>query len=398
MESLPRTPEGHAHVRDVVSLLRHRVLSGFWPPGARIPTKLALRAELAISDGTLQRALDTLQRQGLLRPRGRLGTFVCDRPPHLHRIGVIHAPAPHASIWTQTIARVAQEITAEERYRLDCYLGAERQPDGTPTASLRQLETDLQERLLAGAILYSAPDEAIDLLVHSGLPGVQIAHPEKAGRFPAIVPASTTERAMQRFKSEGRRRLAIVTTFNYRGPACDAIVACARAHGLQTRHAWIHYFEPRSNPSARAVAELLMSLPRRQRPDAVYINDDHLVHEAVLGLADAGVRVPRDLSVIAYANFPHEAALALPVTRLGPDIGRILRTAVGLIEDQLAGRKPAPLTTLQPVFEEELQSATAFWPPSQDGRHGGRPSRHENNRISSILEGRPPCRPLVEWP
>jgi DNA-binding LacI/PurR family transcriptional regulator len=305
----------------------------------------------------LQRALDKLQRQGLLRPRGRLGTFVCDRPPQLHRIGVVHAAAPQASIWTRTIARVAQEITAEERYRLDCYLGAERQPDGTPTASLCQLETDLQEHLLAGAILYTAPDEAIDLLVRSGLPGVQIAHPEKAGRFPAIVPASTTERAMQRFESEGRQRLAILTTFNYRGAACDAIIACARAHGLQTRHAWIHYFEPRSNPSARAVAELLMSLPRRQRPDAVYINDDHLVREAVLGLADAGVRVPRDLSVIAYANFPNRETLALPVTRLGPDIGRVLRTAVGLIEDQLAGRKPAPLTTLQPVFEEVLHEA-----------------------------------------
>ncbi len=338
-------------------MLRHRVFSGVWQPGGRIPTKLELRAELGVSDGTLQRALAKLQRQGFLRPRGRLGTFVCEQPPHLHRIGVVHATAPQASIWTRTIAHVAQEITADAHYRLECYLGAERQADGTPTASLRQLEADLSERLLAGAILYSAPDEVNDILTRSGLPCVQIAHPERAGRFPAIVPATPTERAMQRFQSEGRRQLAIITTFNQRGPACDAIVACARAHGLRTRHAWIHYFEPRSNPSARAVTELLMSLPRRQRPDAVYINDDHLVREAVRGLADAGVRVPQDLSVVAYANFPSRETLALPVTRLGPDINRVLRTAVALIEDQLAGRKPAPLTTLQPVFEEELQPA-----------------------------------------
>lgn len=332
-------------------MLRHRVLAGVWPPGVRIPTKLALRADLKISDGTLQRALNKLQRQGFLRPRGRLGTFVCDRPPHLHRIGVVHAAAPPASIWTRTIATVAQEITTEERYRMECYLGAEKQPDGTPTASLRQLESDVQEGMLAGAILYTAPDEAVALLARSALPCVQVLRPGIAGRFPAIVTTSTTEPAMQRFRSEGRRRLAIITTFNHRGPACDAIVDCARTHGLQTRHAWIHYFESRSNPSARAVAELLMSLPRRQRPDAVYINDDHLVREAVLGLADARVRVPQDLSVIAYANFPNQQSLALPVTRLGPDIGHVLRVAVGLIEDQIAGRKPPPLTILPPVFE-----------------------------------------------
>jgi DNA-binding LacI/PurR family transcriptional regulator len=331
------------------------VFAGIWPPGSRIPIKLALRSELGISDGTLQRALNKLHRQGVLHPRGRLGTFVSARPPHLNRIGVVHAADSYASLWTKTIARVAQTITAEEQYRLECYFSTERQADGTSTASLKQLETDLEDRLLAGVILYMAPKETVQLLARSGLPGVQITDPNKENRFPTLVPAPITERAMQRFASEGRRRIAILTTFNQRGATCDAIVACARAHGLQTRHAWIHFFDPRSNPSARAVAELLMTLPRRQRPDAVYINDDNLVREAVLGLADAGVRLPQDLSVIAHANFPAEVSLALPVTRIGPDIDRILRTAIALIEDQLTGRKPAPLTTLLPVFEEELQ-------------------------------------------
>lgn len=352
MQALPRTPEGHARVQDVVALLRERVFTGLWPPGARIPTKLQLRAELRVSDGTLQRALARLQRQGFLRPRGRLGTFVCDRPPHLHRIGVVHASAPRTSIWTRTIARVAEEITAEGHFRTECYFGTAPEPDGAQTASLRQLDADLQERLLAGAILYGALDDAVDLVAHAGMPAVEIRHPGQPHHFPAIVLGPTYPQAMRRFREAGRRRLALITTFNLRGAACDAIVACARECGLRTRHAWIHYFDPKSNPSARAVAELLMSLPRRQRPDAVYINDDHLVQQAVLGLADAGVRVPRDLSVIAHANFPHRDRLALPVTRLGPDIGQILRAAVGLLAGQQASRQPPAVTTLEPVFED----------------------------------------------
>lgn len=353
MNPLPRTPGGRAHSRDVVSLLRHRIFSGVWPPGSRIPTKLALRDELQISDGTLQSALKKLQRQGFLRPRGRLGTFVCDRPPHLHRIGVVNA-APQQSLWAQTIVAVARTINAEAHYRVDFYLNATRMPDGTPTGSLHQLQSDLQERLLAGVILYGASGEAFEMLVRSGLPGAHVTSPERLARFPVIEPAHTTERAIQRFAAEGRRRLAIITTFNQRDGLCEEIIACAHRHGLTTHHAWVHYFDTHSYPSGRAVAELLMSLPRRQRPDALLINDDHLVKEAVLGLSDAGVRVPGDVSVIAYTNFPTQDTLALPVTRLGPDIGGILRTAIGLIEEQIAGRKPAPLTTLLPVFEEEL--------------------------------------------
>jgi DNA-binding LacI/PurR family transcriptional regulator len=158
---------------------------------------------------------------------------------------------------------------------------------------------------------------------------------------------------MERFRADGRRRLAIVATFNHYADQCADIVACARAHGLETRHCWIHYFNPDGNISARAVMELIMSIRRRNRPDAVYITDDHLVSDAVFGLADGGARLPGDMTVIGHANFPHHLRLALPITRLGPDLDHVVRTALQRIETQLAGHSPPPETVIEPVFEED---------------------------------------------
>jgi DNA-binding LacI/PurR family transcriptional regulator len=209
--------------------------------------------------------------------------------------------------------------------------------------------------LLAGVVLlWISPEVAAQpALNRPGLARVDVGRCHAAGRYPCLRLPATDIGAMERFRAAGRRRLAIIATFNRYADQCAETVACARAHGLETRHRWIHYFDPKSNISARAVMELMMSVPRRARPDAIYITDDHLVEEAVRGLADGGARVPKDMTVIGHANFPHHLRLALPVTLLGPDLERMLHTAVRLVEGQLAGRSVPAETVLHPVFADE---------------------------------------------
>lgn len=58
-----------------------RRLAGERAPGARLPSVRALMAELRVSPVTIQRALDTLVRDGVLDARPGLGTFVARPPP-----------------------------------------------------------------------------------------------------------------------------------------------------------------------------------------------------------------------------------------------------------------------------------------------------------------------------
>ena len=60
----------------VLNMLRARIAAGEWGPGKPLPAEAALSRELAVSVGTVRKAMDQLTRESLvIRERGR-GTFV----------------------------------------------------------------------------------------------------------------------------------------------------------------------------------------------------------------------------------------------------------------------------------------------------------------------------------
>ena len=67
--------------------LRTRIAAGEWPPGERLPSRAALAAEYRLGDAVVQRAQETLIREGLLDGRAGSGTYLAqDRPRHQLRL------------------------------------------------------------------------------------------------------------------------------------------------------------------------------------------------------------------------------------------------------------------------------------------------------------------------
>ena len=341
--------------RDVVGLLRERIRTGPWGPGIRIPTKIELSRELGASVGTVQKALDNLTAHGFLRARGCLGTFVVDQPPHLFRIGVIIGLPQGSSIWYDALAAMAEKLAKEERRWLHVYYGCNRD-QGVISPALKELEDDLNHARVAGLILTG------DLEVLAGTatlerPGVAravIGPPLPSRPFPGMKWQPAYPRAMQYFQSQGRKRFSMITTAHHSAEDLQPILQCAREHGLQTSPAWVHCLHEQFTYPVRSLVQLLMTLPPSQRPDALYIHDDHLLSDATQGLADSGVCVPADMTVIGHANFPAIQPTAVPVTYLGYDIAVVMRTALRIIDQQLAGRKAPELNVVPPVFDHEL--------------------------------------------
>lgn len=58
--------------------LRLRIVSGFYPPGGRLPAVRELAAEAAVNPNTLQRALTELEREGLVYVQRTSGRFVTE--------------------------------------------------------------------------------------------------------------------------------------------------------------------------------------------------------------------------------------------------------------------------------------------------------------------------------
>ncbi|MBF9030621.1 GntR family transcriptional regulator [Rhodobacterales bacterium HKCCE3408] len=58
--------------------LRRRISSGDWPPGTRLGNEFQLADEFDVSQGTMRRALMTLEAEGLLNRKPGRGTIVAD--------------------------------------------------------------------------------------------------------------------------------------------------------------------------------------------------------------------------------------------------------------------------------------------------------------------------------
>lgn len=67
--------------RKIADELRETILSGRWRPGDRLPTEVQLAATYKVTRGTIRRATDWLQEQGLVEKRVGSGIYVFEQEP-----------------------------------------------------------------------------------------------------------------------------------------------------------------------------------------------------------------------------------------------------------------------------------------------------------------------------
>jgi DNA-binding LacI/PurR family transcriptional regulator len=79
------------------------------------------------------------------------------------------------------------------------------------------------------------------------------------------------------------------------------------------------------------------------RPDitAVFAANDHLAIGAMRAIADAGLRVPDDVSVVGFDDDPVSAFLTPPLTTIRQDFAEVTRRAVHRLIRTLEGHPPA---------------------------------------------------------
>jgi len=71
--------------QQIMDKIRFAVLSGEYPPGARVPAVREWAMAAGVNPNTMQRALSELEREGLLVSCGTMGRFVADNETVLSR-------------------------------------------------------------------------------------------------------------------------------------------------------------------------------------------------------------------------------------------------------------------------------------------------------------------------
>ncbi len=336
--------------------LRTRIVGGEYAPGARLPLREELIAATGASSATLQQAVHRLADDGFLRTRGRLGTFVAERPPHLYRFGLVFsfAPLDPPSLHEESLLRLCEAERADGRW----FVPYRPVQPGGDAAELDRLVDDVERRRLAGLLFVQRPLAAwaeTPILQAPDLPRVMLVmHPFS---IPGVTPLVHRQedwfrRALARVRDAGCTRAAVLSAGRPPPAGADPVRAAADAAGLVCPPEWRHGILRENQPLARSLARLLAS--GADRPEAIVVTDDNLAGAVAAGLDDAGV--PDDgVLLVCHANFPHLPPVRRPVTWLGTDLLAIWETALALMEQQRAGA-PAPPHIVPPRFAEEAST------------------------------------------
>jgi DNA-binding LacI/PurR family transcriptional regulator len=296
--------------------------------------------------------MNTLIRDGFVTARRFQGTIVAENPPHLCNYGIVSFHGFSESKYTAAIQQAATALAEKgpAKFSFYCYQGGHIQTEG-----YKRLNADVESQVLAGLIFTNPPIflDGTAALEQPGLPLVTNCAPGAYDNLHHIYYGwdSFLQRATEHLVSRGRKRIALIGAYLYRGQIEKDLEFLVRRKVGRPELIQSCALEP---GSAYHAAMLLMKLSGEDRPDALIIRDDNLVEAATEGLAFSGVRIPRDLEVVAHCNFPVRPPSCVPVTRLGLDCRDMVLRDLECLATQREGRPFQMNTEMPVVFESEL--------------------------------------------
>lgn len=342
---------------EILAAVRSRIVRGNLKPGDQLPTHLEIAHKFKTTGVTAQRAYERLVEEGFVVVRGRQGTFVVERPPHLHRF-ILAIPHDRSGQWVRfwtVLESSARAMTDAGTHWIEVRTGIDSKRHN---GDYDQLLDDVRTGNLAGILFATNPHlvRNTPLLDNPGLSRVALMTPPAPPGVTAMVfgSANFLERAVDHLVSLGRKKIAFLLVPGFTDNLPNDIERLLASRGLTRHPLWIQMTHQSLAEWTGHLTHLLVSAPPTERPDGLVIVDDNLVEHACAGLLRAGLRLSNDIDVVAHCNFPAPSASALPIARLGYDIPRILEYALDVMKRQRTGEPVADVLHILPQFEWEV--------------------------------------------
>jgi len=362
------------------------VQSGRWRPGEQIPSLRELVRDSGLSYLTVVKAISQLTRDGVLESRQGCGTFVRDTSengarlqPQTLRIGIVSAE-PIDAMGTPFGHEVILGMNS----------AAARFGHRFVTLSTQDLAEDSPLPEVDGAILMSADNlPAIARRLHRHLPVVLVNFTPECPEASSVDVDETNgvQQAIEHLVSLGHRRIAFARAASdlprYQ-ERYDAYAAVLTQHGIPLDPALV---VTGSQFLETGMANMQRLLRQDPRPTAFFAGSDIEAAGAIRAAAEAGLRVPEDISVIGFLDLelfahhqPRITTVHLPMKQMGYE-------AVRLLAETVAGerRKAARL-----ILETRLivRETTAPVATAGDGKDSTRRRGRTQKRTSSVRRAR----------
>lgn len=335
--------------------LEQQIMSAKLRPGDKLPSERDLAVLYGVSRITVQSAIETLVRKGLISRAVGRGTFVSSpvnssRASAKGNIGYVlnvHAQARDAvdgRDWERAFARSVQvEVQRRSNHLFVSVIDDERPDD---MASFKAM---LQK--IDGLVIREAPSLVLaECANRAGVPVVMMLPTVDAARFDTVRldHRGVGAEACRYLMELGHRRIG-----HLRGQAGTAagddrrngFFSFAAAHRLALDPSWeaggLDWFPETGEAAFRLIVE--------RHPDvtALFACNDSLAHGAARAARSMGRRIPDDLSIVACDSIPLAPPHDPPLTTFSLHEPYIIETAVACLFDRIrAPDRPRVETTL----------------------------------------------------
>ena len=335
--------EAESKSERIVRELLAEYASGRQAPGVALPGEQTLARRFGVARETVRKALDELQRQGVVERRKGAGTFLSEGSARKTGLIGFLVPDLGASGFFGDVHREMEKLAAGNGYRLSV---ATIQPADAETMirETRRRARELAVARVEGVVFRPLLDErcakvnreVVRIFEHTETPVVLldadvVEPPERSACD--LVSVNNVEAGRQvavHLLSRGYRRIgflmngpSIGTNSNWRnrlfGVAGElALRGCETAVRMLT-------FDPRD------VASVRRHLGQRGRQDAVVCGNDETAAALVRSLAAVGVRVPEEVAVVGFDDQPAALRCDPPLTTVRQPTALIAKSALSAL-------------------------------------------------------------------
>ena len=369
---LEETEEVIPRFQHIENVLRARVADGTWAVGQALPSRSRLCAEFCTTRVTLDKAVSGLVRAGLLHSARGSGTFVVQAPDYAAMTPSLHFAAPPRALRIGVMLEQTMPDSApEEGWNDNFYFGPLFQgirdglldrPVETIHAHLPRAEYGAfyrESRLDGMVLIVSCLDDLpiLHRLVDSGVrfvaAGISSSDPADAA-LPCVDTDNVrgASEAVRHLLSLGHTRIALVNLATANANHAARLEGYRRtmaAAGLAVSPADMVLFPTHDSGRFEDQIEdwLLRTRAAGPLPTAIFVCDYLMALATLRVLRRHGLRVPEDISLVAFDDPLSAAHLTPPLTTVRQPVYRLGRRAALRILKTLSGETcPQGMETL----------------------------------------------------
>ncbi len=336
--------------------------------GTKLPSTGELSKRWNTSNFTIHTALKNLVKEGMLERRHGRGTFVCERPDRLTRVGIYQG---NPDIWVREDMGFYRQVHCNLEKQLAA-IGAtarvffdRRDPEKQDTV-LPELAAAVRNKEIQGLIIPLASGVNLPPIISLPLPisvitgavGIQ-------NKIVSLDAKAFFRELLTRLSRKGCRKVGLITSSpkEFGTPLKSGFLDFdrifrleAESHGMETKDAWVVYPETKvDNPMKLGYQEFMRMWGRKQKPDALIAHPDVLVPGVISAALQLGLHHGNEVQFCFHRNKHFQSVCPFPAIWAITDEELIAEKLVELIQTQFRGGTVSPVHV--PDTFVELQSS-----------------------------------------